>query len=136
MEQLKRTFLERLLDQLAGPELRLFGRPCPSFQVCGYTGFALGFMQSLMLIKRLGLSQLTLLGICGIVILTFCTLTMVTKILAGEETIIYYHHEIAVVVMTALFLRLINQPTRPYLDITVLGIGLFLGFGRIGCLLV
>ena len=116
--------------------MTLWGQRLPSFQVCGYAGFMLGFVQSLILVEHLGLSPLTLLGLTGVVILTFWALMMVTKILAGQELIIYYHHEISVAVMTALFLRLIGQPVLPYLDITVLGIGLFLTCGRIGCLMV
>jgi len=107
-----------------------------SFQLCGYTGFALAFVQSSLLVGRMGLSQLTLLGITGVVILTFYVLMTVTKILAGEEVIIYYHHEISVVATIALFLWLRRQPVLPYLDITVLGLGLFLACGRVGCLMV
>jgi hypothetical protein len=136
MEHVTRSFSDRHFDQLVRPELRLFSRPLPAFQVCGYTGFLLGFMQSMILVQHLGLSELTILGITGTVILTFYTLMMATKILAGGELIIYYHHEIAVVAMTALFLRLIRQPVLPYLDIAVLGVGLFLTCGRIGCLMV
>ncbi len=66
----------------------------------------------------------------------FLTLAMATKIVVGHENLIYYHHEIAVLAGTALFLRLLHQPLLPYLDITVLGIGIFLACGRIGCLLV
>jgi len=66
----------------------------------------------------------------------FLALTMATKILVGHELIIYYHHEIAVLSGVALFLRLLHQPVLPYLDITVLGLGVFLACGRIGCLLV
>jgi len=79
---------------------------------------------------------LILLGITGVVILTFCLLVLATKILVGREVLIYYRQEIAVVAGTALFLRLLHQPVLPYLDITVLGIGMFLVCGRIGCLLV
>jgi len=107
-----------------------------AFQVCGYTGFALSFVQSVILASRLGLSRLTLLGITGVVILTFYVLMMITRMIAGEEVIIYYHHEIAVVATTALFLWLTLQPVLPFLDITVLGLGLFLACGRVGCLLV
>jgi hypothetical protein len=106
------------------------------FQLCGYTGFLLGFVQSVLLVKHLGLSQLTLLGITGTVILTFYVLMMVTKILADGEVIIYYHHEIAVIATSALFLWLTRQPVLPYLDVLVLGLGLFLTSGRIGCFMV
>lgn len=108
----------------------------PTFQLCGYTGFFLSFVQSSLLVRHLHLSQLTLLGITGTVILTFYVLMMITKIVARGEVIIYYHHEIAVIAAGALFLRLTNQPVLPYLDILVLGLGVFLACGRIGCLMV
>lgn len=107
-----------------------------TFQLCGYTGFFISFVESQLLATRLGLSQLTLLGVTGTVILTFYILMMVTKVLANGEVIIYYHHEIAVIATSALFLRLTRQPILPYLDVLVLGLGLFLAFGRIGCFMV
>jgi prolipoprotein diacylglyceryltransferase len=61
---------------------------------------------------------------------------MSTKIITGEERLIYYHQEIAVMVMAAIFLKITNQPLLPYLDITILGIGTFLFCGRVGCLMV
>src|SRR5712692_6791297 len=118
------------------PEIRFAGRAFSAFQVCGYTGLLLGFVQSMILIRRLGLSQLVLLGITVVVILTFYALVMATKILTGEEQIIYYHHEIAVMAMIALFLRLTHQPVLHYLDVAILGIGLSLACGRVGCLMV
>jgi hypothetical protein len=107
-----------------------------AFTICGYSGFFLSFVQSLFLVRYLRLSQLTLLGITGTVILTFYVLMMITKILANGEVIIYYHHEIAVIATCALFLRLTRQPVLPYLDVLVLGLGVFLACGRIGCLMV
>ncbi len=65
--------------------------------------------------------------------LTFLGLAMLTKIITGEEHLIYYHHEIAIMFMTAIFLKMINQPALPYLDVTILGIGTFLFCGRMGC---
>jgi hypothetical protein len=116
--------------------LRALRGTVPTFQLCGYTGFALGLLQSMILVRYLGLSPWTQLGITGVIILTFYVLMMATKILAGREIIIYYHHEIAVVATTVLFLRILRQPALPYLDVTVLGIGLFLACGRLGCLMV
>ena len=130
------TFLNRALDRVSRTHLILFGGRVPAYQVCGYTGFLAGAVQSLILVKALGLSYLVLLGMTGMVILTFYGLVMVTKVLTGEEQIIYYHHEIAVMAMIALSLRLTHHPLLPYLDIGILGIGLFLAFGRVGCLMV
>ena len=45
----------------------------------------------------------------------------------------YYHHEISIMIFCALALYLLNKPVLPYLDISILGIGVFIGFGRIGC---
>jgi len=68
--------------------------------------------------------------------LTFLVLAMVAKIIVGEEQLTYYHHEIAIMIVTAIFLKMINQLVLPYLDVTILGIGLFLVCGRVGCLMV
>jgi hypothetical protein len=130
------VLLKQNLGRVFHTQLKRFGDHFPCFQVCGYSGFFLSFVQSLLLIRYLHLSQLTLLGITGTVVLTFYVLMMITKILAGEEVIIYYHHEIAVIVTSAVFLRLTRQPVLPYLDVLVLGLGLFLACGRIGCLVV
>ena len=56
--------------------------------------------------------------------------------MTGEERIIYYRHEIAVMVVAALLLWLLRQPLLPYLDVTILGIGMFLTCGRMGCFMV
>lgn len=118
------------------PSITVLGKPRPAFQICGYSGLLLAIVQSSVLIAAMGLSQLTLLGMTGVVILTFLALIMTTKVIVGEELIIYYHHEIAVIVTVTVFLRVTGQPVLPYLDVTVLGLGLFLACGRLGCLMV
>jgi hypothetical protein len=74
--------------------------------------------------------------IVGSSVLVFFALAFATKIVVGEERLIYYHHELAVLGAALLLLWLLDQPVLPYLDATILGIGAFLGCGRIGCLLV
>src|SRR6266566_1439622 len=49
----------------------MLGYRVSAFQLCGYTGFFLAFVLSAVLVRQLGLSELTLLGITGCVILTF-----------------------------------------------------------------
>lgn len=88
------------------------------------------------LIVHQGLSPWAMSAVIVAAVLTFLALTMVTKIIKGEESIIYYHHEIAVLVVAAVLLRALRQPVLPYLDVTVLGVGLFLACGRVGCLMV
>jgi hypothetical protein len=74
--------------------------------------------------------------VVGVTVVTFIGLAMATRVITGEERLIYYHQEIAVVLAAGLLLWTTRQPLLPYLDATILGIGLFLSFGRIGCLLV
>jgi hypothetical protein len=133
---LRREMLNNYLDKLARPEVRVLYKAWPAFQVCGCTGLALAILLSMILAADLGLSTWIMIVIIMAAVLTFFALVMVTKIITGEERIIYYHHEIAVIVVAALLLWLLHQPILPYLDVTILGIGMFLTCGRVGCLMV
>ena len=133
---LRCEMLNNYLDKLARPEVRVLYKPWPAFQVCGCTGLALAILLSMILAMDLGLSTWVMIVIIMAAVLTFFALVMVTKIITGEERIIYYHHEIAVIVVAALLLWLLRQPIPPYLDVTILGIGMFLTCGRVGCLMV
>jgi len=82
------------------------------------------------------LSPVVMGGIVLAAIATFFVLVLATKVITGEEKIIYYHHEIAVMVTATLLLWCWRQPVLPFLDITILGVGLFLACGRVGCFLV
>jgi prolipoprotein diacylglyceryltransferase len=64
---------------------------------------------------------------------TFFALAFLAKILTGGETIVYYHHEISILINCSIVLKLLHLPVLNYLDITILGIATFLAFGRIGC---
>jgi hypothetical protein len=126
----------RIFDKLARPQLSILYRNSSSYQVCGYTGLALAVLQGMILAAYEGLSLWVLTGVVGVAVLTFFGLVMSTKIITGEEQIIYYHHEIAIMILAAVFLWIINQPLLPYLDLLILGIGTFLFCGRVGCLMV
>lgn len=124
------------LGRLVSPEVRLFNRSWPSFQVCGCVGAAIAVLLAMSLASHGGRSQLVMVGIALASILTFFGLVMATKIITGEERIIYYHHEIAVMVVAAFLLWLLRQPVLPYLDVTILCVGAFLVCGRVGCMMV
>lgn len=124
------------LDKLVRTEIRLFNRNLFAYQVCGYTGLVLCILLTMTLAAYSGLSLSIMAGVIGVAILAFLGLVMATKIITGEERIIYYHHQIAVMVMAALFLNILSQPVLVYLDMMILGVGVFLIFGRIGCLMV
>lgn len=113
-----------------------FMSPRLAYRTCGCVGFVLALVLDLALAARLGLSLPVMAGIAVVAVLTFLALAMATKVAIGEERIVYYHHQIAVLAVSALFLWIINQPVLAFLDLTILGVGLFLAFGRIGCLKV
>jgi prolipoprotein diacylglyceryltransferase len=125
-----------ILDWMVSPRIQAFGKSWSAYQVCGCTGLALAILQSMILATRSGLPSWVILAIVICAVLTFFAVIMVTKIITGEEQIIYFHHEIAVMLITAGLLWLLRQPILPYLDVTILGIGIFLTCGRIGCLMV
>lgn len=107
-----------------------------AFLHCGIVGVILGYLLTICLVGYFELSFAVMCGIVLAAISIFLALAMATKIVSGRELIIYYHHEIAVLSGVALFLRLLHQPVLRYLDIFVLGLGVFLACGRMGCLLV
>jgi hypothetical protein len=116
--------------------LRVLGCFLPPFQSLGCVGFALAIALTMTLVSHKQLALWVMAGVVGATVVTFIGLAMATKIITGEERLIYYHQEIAVVLAAGLLLWTTRQPLLPYLDATILGIGLFLSFGRIGCLMV
>ena len=131
-----RTVFNSHLERMVRAEMRLLRRPRPAFQVCGYTGVVIAVILAMVLAIYLSLALWVMTAIVVAAVLTFFGLVMATKIITGEEQIIYYHHEIAVMIVAALLLWLLGQPLLPYLDLTILGIGMFLTCGRVGCLMV
>lgn len=116
--------------------LPLFGARVHSFRACGCMGLVLATALAICLAVHAGLSLgvATLLLVSGL--LTALTLAMATKVLTGHETLIYYHHEVAILLTAAAVLSALDQPVLPYLDVNALWLGAFLACGRAGCLMV
>lgn len=120
---------------MLSPKLTIyfFRRIINSFLFFGVLGFIAGLALGISLSRWLSLeiSIILLLSIVGAI--TFFLLAFAAKIITGKESIVYYHHEIAIMLMCTLGLYLLKIAILPYLDIALLGIGIFLAFGRIGC---
>jgi len=127
--------LNRLLDRVR-PVGSVFDRPISMFRLWGYAGYSLAVLLAMILAYSTDLSLGVMAGAALVAASAFFGLAAATKIVTGEEYLVYYHHEIAVVSLTALYLWLLGQPVLPYLDLTILGVGAFLICGRIGCLMV
>jgi hypothetical protein len=124
------------LSGLVRPEIHFGRKAYSAFHLCGYTGLLLAVLLAMVLVVYQQLSLWVMVGIITVAVATFLAMAMTTKIILGEERLIYYHHEIAIMIVAALVLWQFDQPVLPYLDITILGIGTFLVCGRIGCFMV
>lgn len=113
--------------------IHLFGKRISSFHFFGVLGYILGAVLGVLVSLSLNLDPGIVLLMAATGAATFFGLAFLAKWIAGKETIVYYHHEITIMVLCTLALLALNKPVLPYLDITLLGIGTFLAFGRIGC---
>jgi len=108
--------------------------PDLAYRGWGATGFVAAAAVAELLAAHLGLSLIVEGAIVAAAVLTFLSLAWVTTVLTGRETIVYYHHEIAVLAVSAGVAALAGAPVLAHLDVTALGLGTFLAFGRLGCL--
>src|ERR1044071_3424202 len=122
-------------DKLVQPAFSLFGRSWLCFQVFGGAGVVLAIGLMLTLARLSGLSVLVMAGLIVADLLTCLGLAMITKVILGEERLTYCHHEIAIILVTTLLTWLLAEPVLSYLDISILGLGLGLLCGRVGCLM-
>lgn len=106
-----------------------------AFRSCGLIGISLACVLAAGLAHHSGLSLGIVAALAANGVLTFLIVAMITKIVTGSESLTYYHHQNAALLTSALVLRWRGVPLLPYLDLAILGIGVFLACGRVGCLL-
>lgn len=105
-----------------------------AFRLFGFAGFAVASALAAALAWYCHLSLWIIAAFAASGAITFLALAMGSKIVTGVESLTYYHHQTAVLLVSASVLWSLHLPLLPYLDIDILGIGVFLVFGRIGCL--
>ena len=117
------------------PFVRIAGRAAPWFQICGGAGWLGALCPAAILRAQLSLSAAMLcemaLGAAGI----FFVFAWTAKLSTGSATLVSYRHQVAVTGVWIALLRLRGLPVLPYLDAAAVGLGIFLTFGRLGCLL-
>jgi hypothetical protein len=124
------------LDGLARPQISFRGRNRSAFLIWGCMGLGVASIVTVVLAIQLSLSPIVMIFITGAAVSTFFVLALLIKLVTGEEQHVHYHHEVAILVLTAALLWISDNPILPYLDLTVVGKGIFLAVGRIGCFLV
>jgi len=128
--------VSQVLSRFARPSIRLLWKTHSSFWVLGATGFVLAVCLGVTLGRSAGRTAWPILAVAAGAAGTFLALVAAAKAITGEERLTFYHHQIAVLIVAWVILRLADLPILPYLDITILGIGLFAAIGRVGCLMV
>ncbi len=99
-------------------------------------GFLLAIVNGFLLAEILHLQWWVITILSGVSVLTFFSLVKLVRHWYGSENIVYYHHEIGILLACLLALFITGQPVLPYLDVTITGIGIFNIFGRWGCFFV
>ena len=117
------------------PRVRLAGRSWPAYGAWGAAGFAVAIALHLALTWEQGLSLVTAALLVPIGALTSLAVAIGTAVVTGEQSHRYLHHEIAFLITFPLALWLLSAPVLPHLDTVLLGLGVVLGFGRVGCLM-
>jgi hypothetical protein len=84
---------------------------CSAFFVLGLTGLALCVAFGVLLTLHRGPSLWVLGAAVLTAVATFLALVMITKIIVGEERLIYYHQEVAIL---ATVMMMPQTPTRIY----------------------
>lgn len=107
-----------------------------AFHLYGLFGLASAVALTQCLGLATGRAPLILGALTLAALATFYALALVTKIVVGGELLVYYHHQTAVLAVTALLLLGLGQPALPYLDLVILGVGMVAAWGRLGCLAV
>ncbi len=113
--------------------IKIFKTRILSFHFFGTIGYFLGVILGVWLAHTTGLAiwPVIVCSLTGAGVLF--ALTYSYKILTGREDLVYYQHELAIIACCLLLLLILQLPVLQYLDITLMGIGVFLVFGRIGC---
>ena len=116
------------------PFISWSGKRITSFTLFGTLGFTASLSTTFFSTLFLHLSLLVWLIQTIIAITVFFSLAELMNRIKGTPVLVYYHHELAIVLLIACFL-LFAAPHHilQYLDITATGLGIFLVFGRIGC---
>jgi len=124
------------MDRLVSVRLRVGGLSISAYRGCGIAGAMLAATTGLLLARRQGLewSMMAVLTVASVGI--FFALAWGTKLTLGEERLTYYHHQIAILVVSAATLAVLRHPVLAYLDIVMVSLGVFLACGRVGCFLV
>lgn len=135
MEHNEFAAFKQRLELLPHARVQLRGRIVPTFRLCLAAGLTLGVALALALTAYRGLDLVVMAVVAASALFSFFALAMLTKIVTGTENMVHFHCVLAAMFAAAIIAWLLRQPILPYLDATILGIGMLTVCGRIGCLM-
>jgi hypothetical protein len=106
-----------------------------AYRLCGYVGLLMASVIAISVSAVDGGSPAAEAVIVAVSIAVFFLVAQVERALRGHETLVYYHHAIPVLTVAALLAAALGASPLRQLDATALGLGAFLGCGRVGCFL-
>jgi hypothetical protein len=128
--------IDRYFGQLLRPKLQAAGKAISSYKMFGVIGFWAALVLSEGLAPVLNLSPTMIAGNALCAYLTYYIMTRAAWVFFGRDGLTFYHYKLAVLCSVSFFINLLHQPILPYLDVTILGVGIFHFCGRIGCFMV
>ena len=129
-----RLRVNRLFDGLLDGYSSSVGRFLPAYQFWLLVGVLSGIALGTVLARQLELSVWVIGLMAAASLITSLGLALAVVSITGRERLTNYHHQIIAVCASGVVLALLNQPVRVYLDLLVLGFGMIVVFGRLGCL--
>jgi hypothetical protein len=107
-----------------------------SYRACGAAGFVAGLGLVLALGRITGASRVAVAAVVITVPVSFLLAVRLSRAIFGYERIVFFEKALIALGTTALALLALGQDVLAGLDLATLGIGTFLGLGRVGCLMV
>lgn len=133
---MKWRVLNESLDRLARAGVQARRESLSAFRVCGYAGLTLAVLLTSFLVLSLDLPPLMIFVLTLTGIVTLLAVAAITKLILGQEKLVFYHHALTVTAAVASVAWALGQPVLRSLDVLVLGLGVFHACGRAGCLVV
>jgi len=128
--------LNASFDRLARTRFGRLSREVPAFRSCGVVGFYLAVIAVIAGGLLRGQSLLVLGVLSSTCALSFYAWAWLRRALTSREELVLLEHVWVALLLSWATLRVLKQPSLPYLDVVAVGLAFFLAAGRVGCLVV
>ena len=125
-----------LINRLFDVRPRWWPQRWSMFRVCGGLGLGTGLVTAVVLAQLRGQSvrDVLLMSVGSVVVFWGSAVLRARR--EGAARLICFHDELAALGGAAVMLVVFGRPVLSYLDLAVLGVGVVIAIGRVGCLLV